>query len=349
MPVRVGLIGVGAWARVLARAAKGSEKLAIVRALGRSPERAAAFSRETGIPLSDSLERMLGEPRLDAVLLVVPNALHLPFAKAAAEAGKHVFIEKPVANTLQDGLAIIDLEKTHNVRIAVGHCARLLAGNRLLRRMVDEGVLGRVTQIEATFSNDRALRLSPRDWRWYRASAPGGSLSQIAIHQFDTLRYLGGEIAAVSASAARHSPVGAEVEDQWIVAVHFKDGKLGSVVSNWTSPGSYHVRVTGEAALAFYEIDQSRWSKPETLHEGATLSLEPRGAGPGGRQFIPVPPGNMVREELELFADAILSGAPSELSATNGCEALAAVYAAIKSAENRGVAVPLAEMRGSGG
>ncbi|MGH7120338.1 MAG: Gfo/Idh/MocA family protein, partial [Acetobacteraceae bacterium] len=187
------------------------------------------------------------------------------------------------------------------------------------------------------------------DWRWYQASAPGGSLSQVAIHQFDTLRYLGGDIATVSASAARHSPVGAEVEDQWIVTVRFADGKLGSIVSSWTSPGSYHVRVTGDAALAFYEIDQSRWSTPEILQKGATLYVQPRGKGPDGRQLKTVPPGNMVREELELFADSILSDGPCELSAKNGYMALAAVYAALESANNHGIAVPIAATIESGG
>ena len=129
------------------------------------------------------------------------------------------------------------------VRIVVGHCARLLSGIRSIRAEIDAGKLGKVTQIEANFSNDRGLRITPQDWRWYSESAPGGSLSQIGVHQFDTLRYLGGDIAAVSASAARHSPAGAEVEDQWIVAVHFADGKLGTVISSWTSPGTFNVRV----------------------------------------------------------------------------------------------------------
>jgi predicted dehydrogenase len=343
-PVRAGLVGVGAWARVLAQAASGSDKIEIVWALGRNPDRAATFSRETGIPLRESLERALDEVELDAVILAVPNELHLPFADASARAGKHVYIEKPIANELEDGLRIADLERQHGVQVVVGHCARLLAGNRLLRRMIDDGTLGVVTQVEANFSNDRGLRLTANDWRWYRAKAPGGSLSQIAIHQFDTLRFLGGDIAAVAASAARHSPVGAEIEDQWIVTVHFADGKLGTVVSSWTSPGTYSVRVTGLAAMTFYEIDQTNWSRPERLHEGATLYVQPRGAAPAGRKPVAVPPGDMFRDELDLFATAIRTSAPCELSAQNGCQALAAVYAAIRSAARGGAAVTLAEM-----
>ena len=252
---------------------------------------------------------MLADKTISAVVLALPNELHFEFAQRAARAGKHVYIEKPIANTMSDALGIAALERAHGVRIVVGHCARLLTGIRAIRQAIDAGKLGKVSQIEANFSNDRGLRLTPQDWRWYSESAPGGSLSQIGVHQFDTLRYLGGDIAAVSASAGRHSPAGAEVEDQWIVTVHFADGKLGMVISSWTSPGTFNVRATGADALMFYEIDQTHWANPERLHENATLYLQARGKGPADRQALTVPAGNMYRDELELFADSVDRGA----------------------------------------
>jgi len=164
------------------------------------------------------------------------------------------------------------------------------------------------------------------------------------VHQFDTLRYLGGDIAAVSASAGRHSPVGAEVEDQWIVTLHFADGKLGTVISSWTSPGTFNVRTTGLDALMFYDIDQTHWARPERLHENATLYLQPRGKGPAGRQALAVPAGNMYRDELDMFADSVMQNADCELSAANGCQAVAAVYAALASAKEGGRSVDLDEV-----
>ena len=68
--------------------------------------------------------------------------------------------------------------------------------------------------MEANFSNERALELTPKAWRWYKDRAPGGPLSQLAIHQFDVLHYLGGEIVEASSIASKLSPVGAEVDDQ---------------------------------------------------------------------------------------------------------------------------------------
>ena len=341
--LKTALFGVGAWGRVLAKAAAGSGKIDLVCCVGRDPERLAAFARDTAIPARDA-GTVLADKEIAAVVLALPNELHFEFARRAAAAGKHIYIEKPIANTVADALAVAALEAAHGVRIVVGHCARLLSGIRAIRAAIDKGALGKLSQIEANFSNDRGLRLTPQDWRWYSASAPGGSLSQIGVHQFDTLRYLGGDIAAVSAGAARHSPLGAEVEDQWIVTVHFADGKLGTVISSWTSPGTFSVRSTGADALMFYEIDQTRWANPERLHENATLYLHPRGKGPAGRQPLAVPPGNMYRDELELFADSVAGGQQCELSAANGCQAVAAIYAALTSAREGGRAVTLREI-----
>jgi predicted dehydrogenase len=342
-PLRTALIGVGAWGKVLARAASQSQRIEFASCVGRNPERLAAFSRDTGIPACKA-DVVLADKTIAAVVLALPNEAHLEFARRAAAAGKHVYIEKPIANTMADALAIAALEQTYGVRIVVGHCARLLSGVRAIRAAIDAGKLGKVSQIEANFSNDRGLRITPQDWRWYSESAPGGSLSQIGVHQFDTLRYLGGDIAAVSASAGRHSPVGAEVEDQWIVAVHFADGKLGTVISSWTSPGTFNVRATGADALMVYDIDQTHWASPEKLHKNATLYMQARGKGPAERQALPVPPGNMYRDELELFAGSVAEDKECELSAQNGCQAVAAVYAALESAQDNSRKVELSEV-----
>lgn len=343
-PIRAALIGVGAWARVLANAAALSNRIDFVCCVGRNPDKLKAFSRDTGLPPHLEIRSALDDPDIDAVILAVPNELHFALAELAARSGKHVYIEKPIASTLAEGLKVVELERIHGIRIVVAHCARFLTGNRVIRKAIDAGTLGNVTQIEANFSNGRALSLTPQDWRWYAGRAPGGSLSQIAIHQFDTLRFLGGDIASVRAVAGHHSPVGAEVEDQWIITVIFADRKLGVVISNWTSPGTHSVRVTGDRAVMFHEVDETKWAFPETLHIDATLYLQPQGRGAGARQHIAVPEGNMFRDELELFASCILDHTDCELSSENGCKALATVYAALTSAADHGREVGIDEV-----
>ena len=131
------------------------------------------------------------------MILTVPNEQHLPLAREVAKAGKHVYTEKPIASTLEDGLRIEALEKTYGVQVTVGHSARLMAGIRA-DRQGDRRRRARPRRIHGGEFLQRArARAHAEDWRWYKDRAPGGPLSQLAIHQFDALHYLGGEIAEV--------------------------------------------------------------------------------------------------------------------------------------------------------
>ena len=135
------------------------------------------------------MQKMLGDTEIKGVILTVPNEHHLPVAEEVAKAGKQVYTEKPIANTLESGLAIEDLQEQYDIQVMVGHSARLLKGVRMMREAMDSGELGRVVFMEANFSNERALEITPDTWRWYRDKAPGGPLSQLAIHQFDVLPF----------------------------------------------------------------------------------------------------------------------------------------------------------------
>ena len=249
-PVQVGIVGLGRWASVLTRAAKKSDKLQIVAGFSRSAEKRTAFAAEMGVPAAPDMATLLADPEIKGVILTVPNEQHLPMAEMVAKAGKHVYTEKPIANTLIDGLRIAALEEKYGVSVTVGHSARLMAGIRMIKEKIDAGELGRVAFFEANFSNERALELTPKAWRWYKDRAPGGPLSQLAIHQFDVLHYLGGEILEASTIASKLSPVGAEVDDQSMTMLRFADGKLGYVGSSWTSPGSGPRRAGAEVSPA---------------------------------------------------------------------------------------------------
>src|SRR5690349_20754725 len=316
--VKLGIVGLGRWAKVLTRAAKGSDRFEIVAGYSRAAERRDAFAREFGVPAVPDLDTMLTDPQIQGVILTVPNEQHLPLARRVAMAKKHVYTEKPIAATLEDGLAIEALEHQHAVTVTVGHSARLMAGIRKIREAIDAGELGRVGFMEANFSNERALELTPSTWRWYRDKAPGGPLSQLAIHQFDALHYLGGEISEVSSMMSKLSPVGAEVDDQSMTLMRFTDGKVAYVGSCWTSPGIYAIRVFGSKGLMHYELDFSTWDDPDRLHESSTLYIQRGKDGYGKREEIEIPQGDMFRDELEMFAETCVSGRACELTAHNG-------------------------------
>jgi predicted dehydrogenase len=247
--VRVGIVGLGRWAKVLTKASKQSTKIDIVSGYSRSEEKRSAFEKEMGVRPVGSLEEMLADPTISGVIITVPNEQHRAIAEKVAAAKKHVYTEKPIAHNLEDGLEIAALEKKYGVTVTVGHSARLMAGIRMIKQRIDAGELGTVAFIEANFSNERALELTPQTWRWYKDRAPGGPLSQLAIHHFDVVHYLGGAMLEVSSIASKLSPVGAEVDDQSMTTIRFADGKLGYVGSCWTSPGIFSVRVFGSKGL----------------------------------------------------------------------------------------------------
>ena len=342
--VPVGIVGLGRWAKVLTRAAAKSEKLKIVAAFSRSEEKRRAFEQEVGVPAVSDLRTMLADPAIKGVILTVPNEQHLPVAVEVAKAGKHVYTEKPIASTLEDGLEIAALQQKYGITVTVGHSARLMSGIRSIRAAIDGGELGRVAFLEANFSNERALELTPQTWRWYKDKAPGGPLSQLAIHQFDVLHYLGGEILEAGSMASKLSPVGAEVDDQSMTLLKFADGKIGYVGSCWTSPGIFAVRVFGSKGLMHYEIDFGTWDTPGQLHEKSVLYIQRGKNGYANREVLQVPESDMFRAELEMFAESCRTGKANELSAENGNIAVAVVYAALRSVEKNGLHVKLSEV-----
>ncbi|MCH7852790.1 MAG: Gfo/Idh/MocA family oxidoreductase [Proteobacteria bacterium] len=342
--VKLGIVGLGRWARVLTRAAGKSEKLEIACGFSRSQEKRDAYQNDCNIACADSMEELLANPEIKGIILTVPNEQHLPVAEQVARAGKHIYTEKPIANTLENGLQIEALQHRYGIQVMVGHSARLLKGTRMIKAAIDSGEIGRVSLIEANFSNERALELTPDTWRWYRDKAPGGPLSQLATHQFDALHYLGGEIEEVVSMAARLSPVGAEVDDQSLTLMRFKSGAVAYVGSCWTSPGIYSIRLFGQKGLMHYELDFSTWDTPDKLHETSELYIQRGKNGFSKREILTIPPGDMFQDELEMFAEVCAGGNGCELSAANGNVAVAVVYAALRSIENNGAAVKLQDI-----
>jgi predicted dehydrogenase len=124
----------------------------------------------------------------------------------------------------------------------------------------------------------------------------------------------------------------------------FADGKIGYVGSSWTAPGVCAVRVLGSKGLMHYEIDFGTWDTPAELHKTSTLYIQRGKDGYAKREELPIPPSDMFRTELDLFAESCRSGKPNELTARNGNIAVAVVNAALRSVEQRGQAVRIADV-----
>jgi len=346
-PIQVGIVGLGRWAKVLTRAVRASDTIRIVSGYSRSQDKRDAFATEfadTGYRSAASMEALLADPAIKGVIITVPNEQHLPVAEQIARAGKHIYTEKPIAAELSEGLKIGALQKQYGVTVTVGHSARLLAGVRLMKEKIDSGELGRVGFIEANFSNERALELTPQTWRWYKDKAPGGPLSQLAVHMFDIVHLLGGEVSQVSSIASKLSPVGAEVDDQSMSLVKFGNGTIAYVGTCWTSPGIFSVRIFGSKGLMHYEVDFGTWDTPSNLHKTSQLYIQRGKDCYGKREDLTIPASDMFRDELEQFAQSCITGTVPMLSAHNGNVAIAMMNAALRSIDRGGALVAIKEV-----
>jgi predicted dehydrogenase len=339
--LNLGIIGLGKWASVLTKASKNSNEIRITSAYSRTLQTREKYTAQHHIPCVHTVEELLNDKSIDGVILTVPNELHFAYAKLCAEYGKHVYIEKPITNNLNEAYALKAVCDAAGIQVFIGHVAKLLTGIQIIAQEIQKGLLGEICLIEGNFSNERALTLSPENWRWYQAKAPGGCLSQIAIHQFDVFRFLGGEISEVSALSSRKSPVGAEVEDQWAINMAFKNGAIGSLVSSWTSPGIFEVRVIGTLGLMHYKMDQTKWGDPELIHEGASLIFQKTGSSFKDAISYLLPPENMFQTELELFGKMIRGENHRLFDASYGIEILGLVEACRSSSQQQSIRINL--------
>ena len=189
-PVKVALVGIGWWSGPVGGAAKESAKLDLVSCYTRTPEKPAAFAEAHGCAEAGSYEAILADPAVEGVLITSTNSVHRAQIEAALRAGKHVWVEKPVTNTLAEARSVLAAWRASGKVLSVGHCYRRAAGHRKMKALIEDGAVGRPLQAEAFWSTSSDLQLTPDKWRYFREECPGGALMQLGVHHADTLHYL---------------------------------------------------------------------------------------------------------------------------------------------------------------
>ncbi|HEV8250713.1 MAG TPA: Gfo/Idh/MocA family oxidoreductase [Gaiellaceae bacterium] len=323
MSVGVALIGAtGTWAPRIAAAVERGSGLRLVTCHGRDEEKRRAFAAEHGIEAAESFEAAIEHPDVEAVLLVTPNDTHREQALACAERDKHVFVEKPIADSVEAGKEMRDRFADAGLVLAVGHGMRRLGAARKVKELLDAGALGTVVLGEANWS--LPTRLTPAAWRWYRDRAPGGPLLQLGVHHADTLAYWLGPVARSSGRFA-HLAIEAEIDDVGVVSLEFERGPLGVITGSYVSPRTYILRLYGSDAVLEYEVDMSVWPRADAADAASRLTLRTQEE----RQPVAFEPRDPLREELEEFAAAVRGDAVPETGAEEGIAALRVILEAL--------------------
>src|SRR5713101_4275126 len=327
-PMRVGCIGMGWWSDVLADAIQRSGKLEILSCYTRSEEKRKTFAAKYRCRPAASYEAMLADPEIEAIINTTPNDSHLETTRAAAAAGKHVFLDKPIANSVSDGRAITEACRKAGVVLALGYQRRRESQFRWIRRQIDEGAFGKLVNAEANISRDRVGKIDLSSWRYTAAGMPGGVMLQIGIHYADVLEYLLGQVKAVNGRFAQLVLPGDNPDVASMVLEH-DSGALSTLNASYASASEYYLmNIYGKEASAYYD-----------MHQG--LRVLKRGSSrPSAVQCAK---NDTFVEELEEFANAVRGHGKPEMDGEGGTASLAVIRAGIVSARE-GRRVEVAEM-----
>ena len=311
--IRAAIVGLGRWGRNLVEASSGHARLAIVRAVEPDIARARDFCARHGLDLADSLDAVLTDPGIGAVLLATPHSLHPAQVLACAGARKQVFCEKPLALSHADAAAMFDACRQAGVVLAVGHNRRFWPSMAALRGIVASGELGTILHIEGHNSNENSKSVTA-GWRLSPQESPGGGLTGAGLHVLDAFVGLLGPIRQVYARLHSHQ-AGPPQLDTALLALEFACGATGTLATVRATPPYWRLHVFGTQGSA------------ETLDE-VTMILRKSGASP--RRII-YPAIDVLRAELDAFADAIERNIPFPAPEAEVLATLAAFEAALRS------------------
>jgi UDP-N-acetyl-2-amino-2-deoxyglucuronate dehydrogenase len=313
----IAIVGTGMWAPRLAGAAQRAG-LELVTCFSRDEAKRRDFAERFGCEPAASFEDAIGHPGVEGVVLVTPNDVHEEQALACAERGRHVFVEKPIADTTEAGERMRRACAEAGVTLMVGHAFRRLGAARRVKQLLDEGALGRVALAEANMSLPGSLK--PEAWRAHRERNPGGPIMQLGIHHVDTLAYWLGPLRRTSGRFAQvHTQ--ADIDDVGVVTLEFEAGALASLTGSYVSPKTLSLRLLGTDAVLDYRTDFSVWPDAQALDGVTTLTL----AG----EPVDFEERDMLAEELAEFGRCIRGEAEPETGADEGIAALAAVLQAL--------------------
>ncbi|HYR34004.1 MAG TPA: Gfo/Idh/MocA family oxidoreductase, partial [Burkholderiales bacterium] len=294
--MKVACLGMGWWSDVLADAIKRSGKLTIAACYSRSEEKRQKFASKYGCRAVRTYEEILDDRSIEAIINTTPNAVHRESTLAAAKAGKHVFLDKPIANTVADARALTAACRRAKVVLALGYQRRRESHFRWVKRHLAE--FGKLVNAESNISRDRLGKIDLNSWRYTAEGMPGGVMLQIGIHYSDVLEYLLGPVKAVTGQFVRLVLPGDNPDVASLILEH-ENGALSTLNASYASASEYYLmNIYGKEASAYYDMHGGL----RVLRRGGTKA-----------DAVPCPPNDTIVEELEEFMRAVRGDAEPEM------------------------------------
>jgi predicted dehydrogenase len=326
---RLGIVGLGWFGGVLAKSARASGVAEVVSCYSRTGETRGAFAEEHACRAAGDLDELLADPEVDGVIVATPHSTHAEIAVATADAGKHVFVEKPLALTVADTKRVAEAAGRAGVVVQVGHNRRRQPANRRIKEMIDAGELGTVLQLDGIHTAAGGHKPDLPAWRKDPAECPYGGMTALGVHTVDTFHYFVGPAKRVTSLSTRIKGFN-DLDEATTVLLEYESGPIASINTTFFAPPVVELSVFGSDAAAWNKEDgkrlftQSRSDAVRTEQEVETIDT-------------------MVDEMAE-FARSIRGGSQPETGIDEAIE-VAVVLGAIGRSLETGRSVDVAELR----
>ena len=295
--VGAALVGLGWWGRKMGALIKAHGKaIQLVRAVEPNEAAAKEVGARLGVPVTANLEPALADPKVDAVILATPHALHGEQIRQSVAARKHVFCEKPLALTRKEAAAAVELCRSAGLVLGMGHERRYEPPIAAILSDAAAGRLGTLEQIEANFSHDRFLALDPSNWRLQPDHAPAAGMTATGIHLTDLSIALMGPAKEVLVTCERRASK-LSGGDTLSAYIRFNGGGTSYVSASLATPFVSRFAVYG--THGWVEVrDKAHVEAPEGWvvikgMKGERIATEEIG------------PAEAVLDNLEAFANAV--------------------------------------------
>jgi UDP-N-acetyl-2-amino-2-deoxyglucuronate dehydrogenase len=348
MPYGFAIIGTGMISRFHARAIADVRGAKLVACFDQAKNYAEKFAAEHNCTAYDSLKNMLADPKVDVVTIATPSGAHMEPALAAAKAGKHVIVEKPLEITLRRCDRIIRECDKQGVTLSTVFPSRFHDSSIKMKRAIDAQRFGRLTLGDAYVKWFRTQEYYDSGaWRGTWKFDGGGALMNQAIHTVDLLTWLMGPVAEIQAATATLAHKRIEVEDVATATLRFANGALGVIEATTAAYPGYLKRIElhgSEGSAVLEEEDIKNWDFAKKARgDAAILRAMAESKSTGGGAADPAAIGH--HGHTMLFRDvlkAISQGTSPAVDGPEGrrsVEIILAIYQA--AATGRTVKLPL--------
>jgi predicted dehydrogenase len=346
-PLRFGIIGCGLVSQWHGQSLKESPQAELVAAWDMVPEMAAKFVGKYGGEVAESFEAILGREDIDAVTVLTPNAYHEEYVVRAAEAGKHVLVEKPPELSLTKVDHMIAATEQAGVTFGVSLQVRFRQAMEALKAAVAGGRFGRLLEGDVYMKWYRPPDYyAPGTWRASRAHGAGVTIQQ-AFHYIDLLYYLVGRVARVECRMSNLRHTGVNLEDTTVALLEYESGAQGVVqASTALWPGTdIRVEINGERGTAIMQGERIATWQFEDEQPGDEAI---RQIGRADQVTAAGDAAGLAHYEhmwlIEDFVEAVRTGRPPRVTGQEGRASLEIALAMYQSSdEKRPVTLPLAQ------